>query len=55
MDAGIGSLFFFFQPLVGTFLGWLFLKEKIGANFFIGALLIFVGVIIVTFQKRETA
>ncbi|MDR7235796.1 DMT family transporter [Neobacillus drentensis] len=55
MDAGIGSLFFFFQPVVGTFLGWLLLKEKIGVNFFIGALLIFVGVIIVTFQKRETA
>lgn len=55
MDAGIGSLFFFFQPVVGTFLGWLLLNEKIGVNFFIGALLIFVGVIIVTFQKRETA
>jgi drug/metabolite transporter (DMT)-like permease len=54
MDAGIGSLFFFFQPVVGTLLGWLLLNENIGANFFIGAMLIIAGVMIVTFQKRGT-
>jgi drug/metabolite transporter (DMT)-like permease len=54
MDAGIGSLFFFFQPVVGTFLGWLLLNEEINANFFIGAILILAGVVIVTFQKRKT-
>ncbi len=54
MDAGIGSLFFFFQPVVGTFLGWLLLNEEIDANFFIGAILILAGVVIVTFQKRKT-
>ena len=54
MDTGIGSLFFFFQPLVGAFLGWLLLDEKLGINFFIGAILIIVGVITVTFQKKKS-
>lgn len=53
MDAGIGSLFFFFQPLVGSFLGWLILNEKLGINFFVGAILIIAGVVIVTFQKEK--
>ncbi len=53
MDAGIGSLFFFFQPLVGSFLGWLLLNEELGVNFFIGAILIIAGVVIVTFQRKK--
>lgn len=53
MDAGIGSLFFFFQPLVGSFLGWFILNEKLGINFFVGAILIIAGVVIVTFQKEK--
>lgn len=52
MDAGIGSLFFFFQPLVGSFLGWLLLNEKLNVNFFVGGALILVGVLIVTVQKK---
>ncbi|MCA1029874.1 DMT family transporter [Bacillus timonensis] len=53
MDAGIGSLFFFFQPLVGSFLGWLLLKEKLDVNFFIGGFFILTGVVIATsFQKK---
>lgn len=55
MDAGIGSLFFFFQPLVGSFLGWLLLDEELKTTFFIGALLIVVSVLIVTINKRETS
>ena len=54
MDAGIGSLFFFFQPLVGAFLGWLLLEEQLGVNFFMGAILIIAGVITVTFQKEKS-
>lgn len=54
MDAGIGSLFFFFQPLVGSFLGWLLLNEKLDVNFFIGGFLIMMGVVIVTLQKKKT-
>lgn len=52
MDAGIGSLFFFFQPIVGSFLGWLLLKEQLNVNFFIGAAFIVAGVVIVTFRKE---
>ncbi|MCT1539239.1 MULTISPECIES: DMT family transporter [Lysinibacillus] len=47
MNASSGGLFFFFQPIVGTFLGWLLLGETIGLSFWIGSLLIFSGVIIV--------
>lgn len=54
MDAGIGSLFFFFQPLVGSYLGWLLLKEKLDVNFFIGSFLIMTGVVIVTLQKKKS-
>lgn len=44
MNASSGGLFFFFQPIVGTFLGWLLLGETIGLSFWIGSLLIFSGV-----------
>lgn len=47
IDASRGGIYFFFQPLVGTFLGWLFLGEQVGLGFFIGALLIFAGVLLV--------
>lgn len=55
MDASTGSLFFFFQPLVGTLLGWLLLDETLHLNFFIGAGLIIAAVIISIkrFEKRE--
>ncbi|OCA85308.1 DMT family transporter [Pseudobacillus wudalianchiensis] len=54
MDAGIGSLFFFFQPLVGSFLGWLLLKEELDVNFFIGGFFIMIGVMVVTVQKKRS-
>ncbi len=54
MDAGIGSLFFFFQPLVGSFLGWLLLNEKLNLNFFIGGFFIITGVVIVTLKKKKS-
>lgn len=47
MNASSGGLFFFFQPIVGTFLGWLLLGETIELSFWIGSLLIFSGVFIV--------
>ncbi|MBA2875347.1 DMT family transporter [Thermaerobacillus caldiproteolyticus] len=46
MDAGIGSLFFFFQPLVGAVFGFLFLHEQMTASFYLGGLLIIIGVFI---------
>ncbi|UQD53786.1 EamA family transporter [Bacillus methanolicus] len=54
MDAGIGSLFFFFQPIVGSFLGWLLLNEKLDVNFFIGGIFIIAAVVIVTLQNKKS-
>ncbi len=52
LDAGIGSLFFFFQPIVGAFLGWALLNEQLDINFYVGGILIVAGVVIVTIQKK---
>jgi len=46
VDAGLASLTFFAQPLVGTFLGWLFLKESITPLFLLGGLLIGIGLVV---------
>ncbi len=47
LNASSGGLFFFFQPVVGTFLGWLLLGEQVGLSFGIGTLFIFIGVLLV--------
>ncbi len=47
VDATRGGLYFFFQPLVGTLLGWLFLGEQVGITFWLGTLLIVSGVLLV--------
>ncbi|MNT45047.1 aromatic amino acid exporter [compost metagenome] len=47
LNASSGGLFFFFQPIVGTFLGRLLLGEQIGLSFWIGTILIFIGVLLV--------
>ncbi|MCM0004862.1 MULTISPECIES: DMT family transporter [Bacillus cereus group] len=52
MDASIGSLFFFFQPIFGSLLGWLLLNETLSSNFFIGGILIICSVFITTFEKK---
>jgi drug/metabolite transporter (DMT)-like permease len=46
LDASLASLTFFAQPLVGTLLGWLFLKETITLLFLFGGLLIGIGLVI---------
>jgi drug/metabolite transporter (DMT)-like permease len=51
VDAGLASLTFFAQPLVGTFLGWLFLGEQITPLFLLGGLLIGLGLFISTQEK----
>jgi drug/metabolite transporter (DMT)-like permease len=48
MDAGIGSLFFFFQPLAGSVLGWLLLGEHLDMSFYAGGFLIVAGVAVAT-------
>ncbi|MBP1765314.1 MAG: protein of unknown function transrane [Firmicutes bacterium] len=47
VDAGSGGLYFFFQPLVGTLFGWIFLGEQVGLPFWIGTTLIVAGVLLV--------
>jgi drug/metabolite transporter (DMT)-like permease len=47
VDAATGGLYFFFQPLAGSLLGWFFLGEQVGITFWVGALLIGAGVLLV--------
>jgi len=48
LDAGLVSLLFFAQPIVGTVLGALLLGEKLTSGFWLGALLIGGGLMLVT-------
>lgn len=51
LDAGVASLTFFAQPVVGTVLGAIFLKEAITPLFIIGGVLIGVGLLISSTEK----
>lgn len=55
MDASIGGLFMFFQPVVGTLLGYLILDESITSYFVPGFLLISIGVILAMKGGNTTA
>lgn len=46
LPAGIASLTFFAQPLVGALLGWFFLGEQITPLFVLGGVLIGIGILI---------
>ncbi|PWA07613.1 EamA family transporter [Pueribacillus theae] len=52
LNASSGGLFFFFQPLVGTLLGWLLLGESIDGTFWVGSILILSGVLLVIREKK---
>lgn len=52
LNASSGGIFFFFQPVVGTLLGWLILGESIGVTFWIGTIFIFTGVLLVIFEEK---
>lgn len=52
MEQVLVDYFSFFQPIVGTFLGWLILDEQITLNFWIGSILIFIGVFLVTVRNE---
>jgi drug/metabolite transporter (DMT)-like permease len=52
LNASSGGIFFFFQPVVGTLLGWLILGENIGLTFWIGSILILTGVLFVINEKK---
>lgn len=51
VDASLASLTFFAQPVVGTFLGWLFLGERITPLFLLGGMLIGLGLLIAAREK----
>ena len=53
LDASHASLFFFFQPLVGSILGWFFLSEQITLRFYIGSVFILIGVVLTTIKKAD--
>ena len=55
MDASIGGLFLFFQPVVGTFLGWLLLGEPVTRFFWLGSALIAAGVVLAMRGGHSTA
>ncbi|MDA8218062.1 MAG: DMT family transporter [Dehalococcoidales bacterium] len=44
LESDVAAVFFFAQPVVGAFLGWLLLHERLGPSFFLGGALIFAGV-----------
>ncbi|AEI40470.1 YdzE [Paenibacillus mucilaginosus KNP414] len=52
LNASSGGLFFFFQPVVGTFLGWLILGENIGVTFWLGSGFILIGVLLVIKEEK---
>ncbi|GKU83929.1 DMT family transporter [Niallia sp. NCCP-28] len=52
LNASSGGIYFFFQPLVGSLLGWLVLGEKIGSTFWIGSILILLGVLFVIRENK---
>jgi len=51
LDAGAASLTFFAQPVVGIFLGWLFLGEMITPLFIVGGILIGIGLVLSSTEK----
>ena len=51
LPAAVASLTFFAQPVVGTFLGWLFLGEKITPLFILGGMLIGGGLLLSNFEE----
>lgn len=53
MDAGVGSLFMCFQPVVGSMLGWLWLNENLTLSFVAGATLILAGLITVNWPRAD--
>lgn len=51
LPAALASLTFFAQPVVGSLLGWIFLKESITPLFLVGGILIAIGLIISSTEK----
>jgi drug/metabolite transporter (DMT)-like permease len=52
LDAGVASLTFFAQPVVGTALGIVFLHENIGPLFIPGGILIGIGLVMASLESQ---
>jgi drug/metabolite transporter (DMT)-like permease len=53
MEAGNASIFFFAQPLTGTFFAWLLLGERLNFGFYVGGLFILSGVAIASLRLPD--
>lgn len=53
VSAGLASLTFFAQPVVGTLLGWFFLGEEITPLFLFGGMLIGLGLVIASVESEK--
>ncbi|GAF66931.1 drug/metabolite exporter [Bacillus sp. TS-2] len=53
LNASSGGVFFFFQPVVGTILGWFILGERISFTFWIGSIFILIGVMLVIREEKH--
>jgi len=53
VSAGLASLTFFAQPVVGTLLGWFFLGEKVTPLFLAGGVLIGLGLVIASLESEN--
>ncbi|HPF20830.1 MAG TPA: EamA family transporter [Syntrophomonas sp.] len=53
LEAGAGSLFLCFQPVVGSLLGWLLLDEVLKTSFFIGAAFIISALVIASLPPKK--
>ena len=54
LDASIGSLFFFFQPIVGSLLGWLLLNETLNSNFLLVVFLLYVAFSLLLLKRNKS-
>ncbi|TFH57841.1 MAG: hypothetical protein E4G91_10300 [Candidatus Zixiibacteriota bacterium] len=54
LSAVAASMMTLLEPLVASFLGYLILSESFDKYFFLGGMLILIGVLTVTLQKRQT-
>ncbi len=53
LNASSGGIFFFFQPVVGAFLGWAILGETLSMTFWIGSAFILLGVLIAVKEPQD--
>lgn len=53
MEAGVASIYFFAQPVVGGLLAGLFLREALPAAFWLGGLVLAAGILVVAWAPSE--